>query len=131
MKKPSTLDVLLLAQRELREYWAKDKDSQALIEIKQKIAEIKENELSEKVIGFLNIVPNDIPKSLYKKLQDYDLYTYMDTHDLLEHLYNVDGVMEQARELDVKITKEETKALGKIQAMMNDENCGYFRIIKF
>jgi hypothetical protein len=95
------------------------------------LKELKAEQEVERVIGVLNITKKEIPTSLRKKITDNELYTYMDTHDLLEHLYSVDGIITQAQESGIPINREENKALGKLQGMMNERNCGYFRIVKF
>lgn len=131
MKKPTTLSVLLLAQRELRDFYSRDSKSQALRELKDKIEELQNEEKLEETISFLNLSPKELPLSLQKKIVDNELYTYMDTHDLLEHLYSVDGIIDKAQKNAIVLTKKETDILDKLQIRMNEKNCGYFRIIKF
>jgi len=47
MKNPNTLDTLLLAQRELRQFHSSDKESQALLEMKVLIETVKKNKKAE------------------------------------------------------------------------------------
>lgn len=121
--KPSILDVLKLAQRELREFYT-DKGSQALIEINEKINELE----SESLIHVLVLNDKNISKQLSCKLQDNGLYEYRDKY-LSEHLYSCDkdNILNKAIDKGVKFSQKELKELDKLCFFSPDS--AYFRIV--
>lgn len=89
----------------------------------------KEQEQYRKPIGILDISPDELPLTLLNKLFDHKPYTYMDTSDLLEHLYAPETIVEKFQENAVILNGEESKALDDMQQNMNTRDCGYFRIV--
>lgn len=78
MKKPTMLDVLLLVQRELRQYHARDKESQALIELKTKILELQQPKKETRILvtiegGICQSVMSNKLKNVRVVVVDYDL----------------------------------------------------------
>lgn len=91
----------------------------------------KSKEQEEPPIGIMDVSPKELPQSLVTKIEEKELYTFMDTHDLQEHLYGIDGIKESCQEQGIYISSEETKALDKLSKKMAKKDCAYFRIIKF
>lgn len=91
----------------------------------------KPKEQEEPPIGILDVSPEELPQSLVTKIEEKELYTFMDTHDLQEHLYGIDGIKESCQEHGIYISSEETKALDTLSKKMAKKDCAYFRIVKF
>lgn len=79
MKKPTTLDTLLLVQRELRQFHANDKDSQALVELEKLVKSYKKSTPTKLLItvegGVVQGVMTTDKKSVRVVVVDYDKHS--------------------------------------------------------
>lgn len=81
------------------------------------------------VVQCMNVPDNQIPTVLVKWLEDFEPYEYMDTSDLIEHMYNPETVRE-VLDRHNNLTEEFEKVLSEIEELMVEYKCAYFRIVK-
>jgi hypothetical protein len=80
-------------------------------------------------ISCLNISSNQVPGEFLDWLEALEPYTYMDTNDLLEHMYSMDELHEKLEERPIEKAQFDT-LLEEITVLMVQYNCAYFRLIK-
>lgn len=128
INKSKLISSLELVQRELREFYSRDKDSQALMELKEQLKLLKK--VPDDVIGILDVDYNTVPENVFDLLYDNKLYTYADMEGSLdEHLFSAE-VKEKAVEEGLELSYEEEKFIDFIASQCAEKDCGYFRIIK-
>lgn len=75
----------------------------------------------------------DLPKSEFSQgfIEEISLYgqEYEDLAEVREHLYDADGLLEDAENEMIDITDEEKILLQEIKTLQEENGCFYFRIV--
>lgn len=80
-------------------------------------------------VSCLNIGAEQLPDEFIDMLEALEPYTYMDTNDLLEHMYELDTIRTVLTE---RLTEEKmfSNTIEELEKIMADNDCAYFRIVK-
>jgi hypothetical protein len=76
----------------------------------------------------LNVSSDQVPMGLLEILEDYEPYEYMDTSDLKEHMYTVEGVSEKLGQVSALNYND---WLDMLQETCDKYECAYWRITKY
>lgn len=75
----------------------------------------------------LSLHVSELPESLIEKLYHSDAHKLED-RDGNEHFFGL-NVQEHLKEAGFMFTKAEIKALAKLRKRMDEQDCGYFRLL--
>ena len=77
---------------------------------------------------FVDFECSEMPDGLEAKLRENELFTYRDMV-LKEHLFSIDTIREKMDEESEFFNYEEVKMLYRIQVLLDNADCGYFRFV--
>jgi len=89
----------------------------------------KEIKLTTEIHKFMDIEGSELPLSFIKKLMNKALFMYMDTHDLQEHIYSIDDIVEKMDQNKRFFTMDQKIIINRIGRVLKKQDCGYFRFV--
>ncbi len=84
--------------------------------------------LTTLVHKFMDFEYKEMPEGLMEKLDARELFTYRDTV-LKEHLYSIDTVQEFVQEYPHQFADTQKEIITCIRAILDKNDCGYFRFV--